>query len=129
MIVRRVAGVLAGLVVAVVVMLALEGLAHTIGGGRPATVEAMSLPTKLTVMAALFLGSLAGALVAMRVAQWRGAAAFVTGFVLAGAIANLFAIPHPLWMQVASVVLPNLALYVARRLGRVHSPVGRGVPA
>ncbi|PAX06843.1 hypothetical protein [Sphingomonas lenta] len=130
---RRFLSVVGGAVVAIVVMLALESLAHAVAGGRPASVEAMSTPAKLMVLAGYFLGTFAGALAALRLSGWPAAAWIVGVLVLAGGVANLVTIPHPLWMQTATLLLPALAVAAALRLGQrrglVHNSAGRGVPA
>lgn len=130
---RKFLSVVAGSVVAIIVMLSLEALAHIIAGGPARSVGAMSASAKLMVLAGYLLGTFAGALAALRLSGWRTAAWIVGVLVLAGGVANLLMIPHPLWMQTATLLLPALAvvaaLRLARRHGLVHKPFGRGTPA
>lgn len=119
---RKFLSVIVGAVVAVAVMLILETLSHAIGGA-PGSVAAMSAPAKLLVVAGWFLGAFAGALAGLRIGRWPSAAWIVGALVLAGGVANILTIPHPLWMQAAAVLAPVLAVVAALGLdGRRTRP-------
>lgn len=114
---RKFLSVLGGVAAAVLAMLAIEAVAHRINpSSRSGLVEAMTAPAKLIVAAGWFLATFAGAFGALRIANWPPAAWIVGLLVLAGGIANILAIPHPLWMQAAAVLLPLLAVAAALRL-------------
>lgn len=116
---RRLLAVLVGVAAAVVAMLAIEAVAHTVNPtSRSGLVEAMNAPAKLLVAAGWFLSTFAGALAALRVGRWPPAAWAVGLLVLAGGIANILSIPHPPWMQAAALLLPVLAVAAALRLHR-----------
>ena len=76
------------------------------------------------VLAGYALAALLGGWVAARIsrAHPRIAALLVGAMVLAGVIANMSMIPHPLWMTVASVLLPLPAAWLGARLSRRNPP-------
>jgi hypothetical protein len=49
-----------------------------------------------------------------------GAARVRLALVVAGNIATLIALPHPLWMQAAAIIAPLVGAWTARRLH--HKP-------
>ncbi len=77
----------------------------------------LELPTGalLFVLAAWVLATFAGALVAARIGRARSwvFATLIGAAVLGAAIANLLAIPHPLWFWVAALILVPLAAAAA----------------
>jgi hypothetical protein len=71
----------------------------------------------LVVVVGWALAAFVGAWVAARIARHRRAAALVIGLlVLAGVIANIAMIPHPLWMTVAGLALPLPLAWLAARI-------------
>lgn len=80
----------------------------------------MPLAAKLFVVVGWALGSFGGAWLALRISDWRWSGWIVVALVLAGGIATLLALPHPLWMQVCAVLLPLLSGWLAQRLH--HKP-------
>lgn len=87
-------------------------------------VNSMPVAAIGSVLLAWVIGALAGSWVAARVAmQWRiGHAGVIGAVVLAGAVANMLAIPHPAWVWVGAIVLIPLAGYVGGRwAARVRS--------
>ena len=131
--IRSVAAVLAGFVAALAVIIVAEAVGHTLfppppdldpmtPEGMSAIVAQMSPAALLMVLLAYLCGGVAGGMVAARVAgEGRIVEAMVVGTVLAvGAMFNVVAIPHPIWMSAASVAvqLPSAwlgARVVARR--------------
>jgi hypothetical protein len=114
---RSLLGVLAGAVVAVVVIMVIEGIGMWLyplpAGVDPtdpaalaAAIPSLPLGAFLLVLAAWLLGAASGAAVALRVAKgaarWPGLA--VGSLVLAGAAYNLATIPHPTWFVGVAVV-------------------------
>lgn len=113
-IVASVIGVLAG---AMAIML-IEWLAHQWLGkadlAQPATI---STPMFVSVLLAWVLGAGAAALVAT---AWNGGRTLWPGLVaagvlLAGSVATMFAVPHPLWMVAGALVLMPAAAWLGAR--------------
>lgn len=121
--------VVAGMVVAVTVVSMcdlLAGTLHPVPEGFDLTnaeqvrAHAASAPTGALLVVALgwLLGPFAGGLVAARVAERsRALAAWViAGLLFAATLANLVAIPHPLWMSLVAVLGIPFAGFLAVRL-------------
>ena len=135
---RSLLGVLAGAVVAVVVIMIVESLGmwlYALPAGvdttDPAAIAAaiplLPLGAFLFVLASWVLGAAAGALVALRVARgparWPGLA--VGCLVLLGAAYNMMTIPHPTWFMgaaVAGIVAATLAATARRRTAAGSTP-------
>lgn len=83
-----------------------------------AAVTAIPLGAKLFVVLAYFAGALLGGWVGIRVGQWRAIAWWVLGSAWIGNVLNIMAIPHPVWMIVASFVSPLIGALLALRLSR-----------
>ena len=123
---RTILGILAGLVVAWLAMTICEfaslflhrppvGLDLRDPQALAAHIAAAPLSAMLVVGWAL--AAFVGAWVAARIARHRRAAALVIGLlVLAGVIANIAMIPHPLWMTVAGLALPLPLAWLAARI-------------
>lgn len=114
---RLVAGVIGVFAGATTIML-VESLGHTLfGTADPGDLASITVPMFLSVLVAWILGSaVAGGLAT----YWARATTLVLGTVmglilLAGAVSTMMAIPHPLWMMVAAVVLMPAAALVAAR--------------
>ena len=115
--IRNPAAVIAGLVIAFTLIWLIEKVGHTIypppadldfsdpGAVRPyiATLPIFAL---LFPMFAWFIGTFAGSLAACLIGTARRVvfAGIVGVLVLAGTIANLILIPHPLWFSILSVI-------------------------
>jgi len=125
---RTILGILAGLVVAWLAMTICEfaslflhrppvGLDLRDPQALAAHIAAAPLSAMLVVVVGWALAAFVGAWVAARIARHRRAAALVIGLlVLAGVIANIAMIPHPLWMTVAGLVLPLPLAWLAARI-------------
>lgn len=124
---RGVAAVVAGLVVAMLVIGGVEAIGHAMFPPPPGLdlaraedqarmMEVIPFEAKLLVVVAWFLGSLAGAETAIAIAR-RVLPAWILGVAI-GALGlwttQLF--PHPDWMLASAVVLPLVAVLVAKRL-------------
>lgn len=90
-----------------------------------AILDGIPLAEKLIVACGWFAGAFCGAWLALRVSDWRWSGWIIAGLLVAGGIANLVAIPHPLWMQVAAILAPVAGGWLARR---VHHKPYRGEP-
>lgn len=138
--IRNILGIVAGLIVAVVTVMAIQALGHLLYP-YPADVDlsdpeqiARVFPTipvtaKLFVVAAWFGGALAGAATAKAIAGRDWAAWTIAGLIAIGAVANLFVIPHPAWMQLSAVIAPLLGGLVANHLVRRRERPARAATA
>jgi hypothetical protein len=127
-ILRRVGGVIAGMIVAFAIVAGAEGIAHQIHPPPPGTnmqdmaqVKAFVATLPLSVM----LIVLTGWLIATFVATWlaaRIAGTPIPGYIvgallLCAGIANAFMIPQPVWFSIASIVIYIGATWVGARAG------------
>ena len=127
---KIVLGVVAGVVIAFVCVFAVEFVGHSvfppppdIDLTNPADVERLmsTLPAGAFafVVAAWFVGALAGAWTANRIAQ-RGLAGWIVALLaICGGVYTMTIIPHPTWMWAAGIALPLIAAWLAQRLARV----------
>ena len=124
---RRVMGVVVGLVAAMVTIGIVEWLGRQVfpppagvDMSDPAAIgrAVSSLPTglKASVSLAWFFGTFAGGVAGLAIARWRPVPWIVAAVVVLAAMANYVMIPHPLWMQIAGIALPPLAAMLALRL-------------
>ncbi|QQV77206.1 hypothetical protein H5J25_18105 [Sphingomonas aliaeris] len=133
---RRALGVMLGTIAAMLVIWAIELVAQWLypfpdtietanRADLSAAMDSISTTAKAIVVSAWFAGAFCGAWLALRVCDWPWSGWIVVLFLIAGGIANLIAIPHPLWMQAATVVAPLAGGWIARR---VHHKPYRGEP-
>lgn len=133
---RKFFGIVAGLVVAMAIVFIIEMISAALfpmpmelASADPETlariIAGMPLAAKLLVAGGWLLGPLGGAWLALRISDWRWAGWIVALVVLAGSIANIIQLPHPLWMQICAVALPPLGGWLAQRL---HSKPYAGEP-
>jgi len=119
-----------GVLAAGLTVLLVESAGHAMfGTGDLASRGGITTTQYIAVYIAWILGAGVGALVATR---WARTSSVLPGVIvalciLAGAVANIMAMPHPLWLIIASASLPLVGLVVARsvRGGRPHA----GAPA
>jgi MFS family permease len=133
---RIVLGILAGIAAGVLVFLAIAYLGDLLFP-MPAEVDANDpeqvtsafssapLAAKLMLLAALFGGALAGALVADRLALRRWAGWPIALLLTVFAVGVAFLVALPAWMQIALIVAP-LAGAVMAAHGLRRPSVGRG---
>lgn len=112
---RTIGGIIAGIIVFVVSLMLLELLAHQIFRTSPSGPADQG--TLAFVAIAYFVSSLAGGMTAVKISGERWTAWLIALLVAAGAAYTLTSFPHPLWMQVASIVAPLLGGLAASRLG------------
>lgn len=128
---RTILGIVAGVVVAFVVLMGLEMAGHAAmpppAGLDPADPEDLkqmvasaSTAAKAWVVFAWFAAAVAGGWVARRLSRASWAGWVIAGLIVVGGIANIMMIPHPLWMQIAAVAAPLLGGWLVTRL-----PAGR----
>ena len=106
-----------GILAAMITVMLVEAAGHALlGVGDPRAATGITTPQYLAVLLAWTLGAGVGALVA---ARWARSSTVIPGvvvgsFILLGAVASFAAIPHPVWMMVASAALPLVGFGVAR---------------
>ncbi|MGI8611223.1 MAG: hypothetical protein ACR2KH_02965 [Sphingomicrobium sp.] len=128
--IRQLAGLAAGLTVAISTIIALEAIGNQLfpppAGYDMTSGSAETLPFETLVWPVIgwFLGAIAGCWVAVRVSGERWVGWAIAACVLAATILNLVLITHPLWMIIAGVAAPLLGGWVGQRL-----PTGRRSPA
>ena len=128
---RTVLGILAGLAAMVVVIALVELLGAQLfpppagvdmrdPEAFAAAITQMPLGALAIVLVAWVLGAFAGGWVAARiaVAHPRAAAVVVALGVVAGVVAMMVALPHPMWMGLLGLVLPVPAALAGARLAR-----------
>ena len=126
---KIVLGVIAGCVVGILCIIAIEMAGHLIFPPPPGTdltdpaqvariMENVPWAALAFVAAAWFVGALAGSWVANRVANNVLAGWIVALLVLAAGIYTMTTIPHPLWMWAMGILLPLIAGWLAQRLVR-----------
>lgn len=133
--VRTILGVLVGLVVMFVVIMAIEFLGHALypppPGLDPMAPEDLSAILAMQPVAAMafvvlawVLGAFAGGWVAAKIARGhpRTAAVIVSLLVVAGVVAMIVQLPgHPRWMAALGLLLPVPAALLAARMARPRS--------
>ena len=120
--IRQLAGLAAGLTVAISTIAAVEAIGYQLfpppTGYDMAAGSSETLPLETLVWPVIgwFLGAIAGSWVAVRVSgeRWTGWA--IAACVLAATVLNLVLITHPLWMIIAGVLAPLLGGWVGDRL-------------
>ena len=125
--VRNIVAALAGLVAAVLVVMLAEGAGHllfpppedldlTKSEDQARLMDVIPMGAKIAVILAWFLGALAGACVARRIANVKWPAWVPTGFMVFASLWTTTLFPHPTWMVAAAVILPIAALLIAGRV-------------
>lgn len=123
-------GILVGAVVAIACVWAIEAVSHLIYPIPPGTdfddpavlaayFETVPLGGKLWIVAAWFVGALAGAWAANAIARRALAGWIVTLLVIAGGVVTMMMITHPAWMWAMGIALPLIAAWLAQRLAKV----------
>lgn len=131
---RTILGIVAGVVLAFVVLIGLEMAGHAAmpppAGLDPADPEDLkqmvasaSATAKAWVVFAWFAAVVAGGWVARRLSRKGWAGWVIAGLIVLGGVANIMMIPHPLWMQIAAVAAPLLGGWIVTRL-----PAGASAP-
>jgi len=124
---RTVLGIVAGVVLAFVVLMGLEMAGHAAmpppAGLDPTNPEDLKrmvasspMAAKAWVVFAWFAATVAGGWLARRLSRTGWAGWAIAGLIAAGGVANILMIPHPLWMQIAAVAAPLLGGWVVTRL-------------
>ena len=123
---RKVIGVLVGLIVAVLLIdTGWRAAASWFPPRLPLDADdaatlarfVMTMPAagQAIVAAGWLLAGMVGAYAALRVAQWRPAGWIVAGFVALTAVWNLTQLVQPLWLQALSLLLPVAGAWLAEK--------------
>ncbi|MDQ3139603.1 MAG: hypothetical protein M3Q15_02620 [Pseudomonadota bacterium] len=126
---RKIMGVVAGIVAAFATIWLVELIGHQIfpvagnidlGDRESLTAFMASLPVGalLFVVISWFAGALVGGVVAARITGERWAAWVVAGVIAFASIANVLMFPHPLWVKIGGFVAPLLGGWIAARTAR-----------
>lgn len=126
--VRNLAGLAAGLAVALIAIVLVEAVGHQLFPAPPgydmSQSSSLALPVETLIWPVIgwLLGALAGSWVALRISgtPWTGWA--IAGLVLAATVLNFALIAHPAWMMVAGALGPVLGGWIAQRLPTGNPP-------
>ena len=123
--IRKIAAVVLGLMVAFGIVAAVESLGHAVYPMPPDVdisdpvqlgnyVESLPIGAFLFVAGAWILATLGGGLLACFIAREKPLvySAMVGGFVFLGTVANLITIPHPLWFSISSLIAIAVMTYM-----------------
>lgn len=119
--VRKILGTFAGIVVAMLVVGAMDYVSRMVVPGVASAGDFAAVPTKAKMIMALgwFLATFIGGLLAVRITRWAASAWIVAGLILAACLYNGFTISGvPLWMQIAGVAAPLLAGLIVRAVSK-----------
>ncbi len=127
---RKILAVVFGIVVAVVLIIAIEALGHAVYPvpdgldlTDPEALQAyvMDAPVAalLFVLGAWLVATLVGGLLACFIAKESPLvySAIIGGLVLLGTIINLMSIPHPTWFSITAISAIIATIFVTSRLG------------
>lgn len=125
--VRQILGVIAGVVVGGLVVFLVEFAGHSLFPPPPGTdltnpedvkrlMSLLPAGAFAMVLFGWFLGSLAGAWTANRIARTSMAGWIVAALFILLTAYNFTVIPHPMWMMVAGVVIPLVSAWIASRI-------------
>ncbi len=127
---KNVLAVVLGVVVAVILIMAVETLGHSVYppptdldftdiDTMAAYVDGLPLGALLFVMLAWLIGTFGGGILACFIVKSRPAvyAAIIGGLVLLGTVINLVSIPHPTWFSITSIVAIIATAWMTGRLG------------
>jgi hypothetical protein len=130
---RALGGVVAGVLLAVAVIIVVELVSHAIYPPPPGTniddpaaiaraAAQAPLNALLMVILGWTLGTFCGCWLAGRVGRRPGPAVTPGVLVFAAGIANMFQIPHPLWFKIVSLLLVAVAAIAGAALGARRPP-------
>ena len=127
---RKIFAVVLGVIAAVVLIIAIEALGHSLyplpasidvtdTDAMKAYVTTLPVTALLIVMAAWIVATLVGGLLACFIARETPLiySAIIGGLVLLGTIINLMSLPHPLWFSITSVLAIIATIFITGRIG------------
>jgi hypothetical protein len=127
-ILRRIGAVIAGMIVAFLLVAGAEGIAHKIYPPPPGTnmqdmaqmkafVATLPLSALLVVLTGWLIATFVATWLAARIAGTPVPGYIVGALLLCAGIANAFIIPQPVWFSIASIVIYLGATWVGARAG------------
>lgn len=130
---RRIAAVIAGLIVAFLLVAGAEGIAHKVHPPPPGTnmqdmeqmkafVATLPLSVLLIVLTGWLIGTFVATWVAAKIAQNPIPAYIVGGLLLCAGIANAFIIPQPVWFSIVSFAIYIGGTWAGARAGMSTMP-------
>lgn len=120
--IRTLAGAVAGIAVAIVLMMLVEAAGNAIAPppsidlNNPNAPAALPAINQLFPIIGWFIATLAGGWIAIRVSHRDWTSWIVAGSVLVGEIADYLLGRHPLWVMVLGVLVPLVAAWLAQKL-------------
>jgi hypothetical protein len=139
LILRRLAAVLLGIVIAVAIVQFAEVGVHAMNPPPPGTemrdlaqvkayVAALPLSALLLVLGGWLVGTLLGTWTAARVGRSAIPAFVVGAILLCAGIANAFIIPQPMWFSIASFAIYIAGTFIAVRLAALRPASPQALP-
>jgi hypothetical protein len=127
-ILRRVGAVIAGMIIAFLLVAGAEGIAHMIYPPPPgmnnqnmnqvkAYIATLPLSAMLVVLTGWLIATFVATWLAARIAGTPVPGYIVGALLLCAGIANAFLIPQPVWFSIASIVIYIGATWVGARAG------------
>lgn len=122
--IRTLAGVAAGIAVAIILMMLVEGLGNSmfppppIDLNRPDAPTAIPFPNQLYPILGWFAASLVGGWLAIQVSARQWTSWLVAGSVVVGELLDFSLGRHALWVMAAGILAPPAAAWLAQRLPR-----------
>ena len=118
------AGLVAGLLVALFVTISIESLGNQLFGASPdAAPGARAAPIALIFpVAGWFLGTLAGGLTAVTMSHLKWEAWVVAGCILAAAALNFALMRYPVWVGIGALIGIPAAAWIVQRIGPLGGP-------
>lgn len=124
---RRIAGVVAGLVIAFAIVMVAEAIPHKLYPPSPGTnmsdftqvkayVANLPLTALLIVLAGWLVATVAGTSVAAGIGRSRVPAYVVGALLLVAGVVNAFTIPQPVWFSAVSFVIYILGTMIGGRI-------------
>lgn len=137
---RLVIGIIVGILAAFATVMLIEVIGHllfpfpsdidlTDPEQARGAMERIPFGAKLMVVFAWLDGAIVGGLIARIISRRRFTAWVVAGVVTVAGIANIFMIPHPVWMQIAAVAAPLIGGLVAAHVPLRPRPQDTAEPA
>ena len=133
--VRAIAGILVGIVIAVASVFAIEQIVHLFAPAPPdfdmrnpehvrARVASLPATAFLLVLVGWVVGTALGSWASMRISRvpalWPGLA--VGGAIIAATLYNVMTIPHPIWFAATALIAIPIASWLGARAARRSSP-------
>lgn len=122
--IRTLAGVAAGIAVAIILMMVTEALGNalfpppSVDLNNPDAPSALPFANQLFPILGWFVSSLAGGWLAIQVSSRQWSAWLVAASVLVGEVLDFSLGRHALWVMAAGVLVPPLAAWLAQKLPR-----------